>query len=457
MSAEILKDPRFVSFVRKRGVAGKEVTAEEFQGLVDEFQGAQTVDTQKATQIFAGMPDPTPNAAAAGESFAPTSMDYNDLGILTGASRRDPIMSTVEEVAAQEQDQAAQQKVAEQDDPMLVFTRERVMPAIDQWRQKRSAISTGQFKNTYERKMANDSLDGLVARNITDLEGVGYWGPEQSAMYSTFIEKEKAPPEEAFARTVNAKLNPDEQRGVAVSSADANEMFKTATQKYDTAVRYAEMNPEDPKARAAVESARKVVEATQKQAGLSTELDMFTDYQSILRNATILRNAQKDNIPSIIIDGETLTEDTYDAALSGIQAKLGTYEATPEFVEGRPQLKKNDFNTKEEWQAAVREAGGIYRDEEGRLITPQRFADQAKKDSFKRFRTNDAPATVDPPEENAPSLTRAEENMIRRMIEKGEDITNTKFAPTPEVVECPPQTLCWELLGKHGRLSQSEH
>jgi len=433
MADEILKDPRFAAFVQQRGLSRKQVTPEEFQGLVDEFQGAQTADTQKATQILASIPDPAPNAAAAGSSFAPASMAYNDLGVLTGGGRRDPIMSTVEEVTAQEQAQAAQQQAAVQEDPKLVFTRERVLPAIDQLRQRRSAITTGQFKNTYERKMANDALDGLVARNITDLEKVGYWGPEQSLLYSTIKEKEEAPAEEAFYRTINAMQNPASSQGPSISSADANKALEVATQNYESTVRFADANPDDPKAKAAVVSANKAVEVAREKAGLSSKPDMFADYQSISRNTAILRNAQNNNRPSIIIDDEVITEDMYDDRLLGLQARLGTYESTPDFIESRPQLKLDDFESKEAWQTAVREAGGVYRDEEGRLVTPQLFADQAKKDSFKRFRTNNTPATGNPPEGNAPSLARGEENMIRSMIEKGEDLTNTRF--TPEVVE----------------------
>jgi len=430
----VLNDPGFKAFVRKRGVAGKEVSSEEFQVLVDEFQGKQSADTAQATKVLASIPDPAPNAAAAENSFAPSSMAYNDLGVLTGGSRRDPIMSTVEEVTAQEQAQAAeQQQAAAQEDPKAVFTRDRVLPVINNLRQQREAIATGKFKNTYERKMANDALDGLVARNITDLEKIGYWGPEQSLTYTTIKKEEEAPSEEAFLRTVNAAMNPAAKQGVAVSAADANKALEVATQNYESTVRFADANPDDPKAKAAVVSAGRAVEAAREKAGLSSKPDMFADYSNISLNAAILRNAQRDNIPAIIIDNETVTEDMYDDALLGLQARLGTYEATPEFIEGRPQLKLGDFGSKEEWQTAVREAGGVYRDEKGQLVTPQRFANQGKKDSFKRFRTNDAPSVVNTPVADAPSLPRAEENMIRRMIEKDEDLTDTRF--NPEVVE----------------------
>jgi hypothetical protein len=276
--------------------------------------------------------------------------------------------------------------------------------------------------------MANDALDGLVARNITDLEAVGYWGPEQSSMYSTFIEKEKAPPEEAFARTVNAAMNPAAKQGVALSGADANELLKTATQTYDSAVRFFEANPDDPSAKAAVESAGKAVQTAQKQTGLSTEPDLIAEYSKTLGTLETLRNAQKERIPALKINGETVTEDQYDDRIVGLQVDLGTFHASPEFRANRPQITKKG-KTPEEFEAAVTAANGIYFDEEGQLVTPKLFEERQKGSPFKRFRPKDAVVTPAPQTEDAPALAAGEKNMIRRMIMEGEDLTNTRFSP----------------------------
>lgn len=148
-------------------------------------------------------------------------------------------------------------------------------------------------------------------------------------------------------------------------------------------------------------------------------------------------NAQRERIPSIIIDGKTITENEYDNVIPTYQAQLGTYEASPDFRNAVPQIDETSFNDPEQFKVAIQEAGGIYRDKSGRLVTPQRFEEEQKKARFTTFKPKEnEPAPVAAPEAGATvdGLSRAQNNMIRRMIQEGKDSTNTNFKPTPEMI-----------------------
>jgi hypothetical protein len=434
MSMAILNDPRFVSFTRERGVAGKEVTPEEFQTLVNEFQENQAANTQQATQMLSSISYPTPNAATAESSFAPESMDLNDLDVLTGGSRRNPIMSTVEEVAAQEQEQAMQQQAAAPtEDPMRMFAQERIAPIIDSWRQQRSAINTR--GNTFQRRMDNESLNGLVARGITDLESVGYWGPEQSTMYTALLEKEKAPAEEAFARTIQAKLNPAPSgQQEAMPAGNPKEALERVT-KAQALVRE---NPEDPRTKAIYEAELANYE---RASGVKTPTPV-DGLIGLQRNLDIINNAQRLNLPSIDIGGQTLTKGEFETQKTALLAQANTLIASPEFQEALPLIDKYKFEDsdkgKEDFEQAVLASGGFYRTAEGSIVTPfNRYSAQTKESKFnllgdKGTKENPLPDTEDTPDILS-TLARGERTMIESAINRGEDLSGSRFSP--EVIE----------------------
>ena len=118
----------FKSLLRQRGLAGKEIDVAEVQNLYSEVSGAQTKDTRQATDLFASMPDPTPNASAMGANTfagnAPTmDLTVDDADVLTGRSvQRDPIMSTVQELSqAEAQEIEAQDQGPSMEDQIRTF------------------------------------------------------------------------------------------------------------------------------------------------------------------------------------------------------------------------------------------------------------------------------------------------------------------------------------------------
>ena len=143
-------------------------------------------------------------------------------------------------------------------------------------------------------------------------------------------------------------------------------------------------------------------------------------------------NAQRDRLPAIIIDGKTVTENQYDAVIPEYQAKLGTYEASPAFLEAVPVIDKNTFKDQKAFIKAVQAAGQIYRDSSGRLVTPQRFEEEEKKARFKTFKAQQNEVVPSPEADKPKEIPVGEKNMIRYAIEKGDDLTNTRF--TPEMI-----------------------
>lgn len=426
-------DDGFKSFIRQRGLSGREVDVSEVQALYDEFSGTQAQATQQATSLLSSIPDPTPNAtaAAADTSFTGPQMDLNDMSVLTGGPQRGPIASVVEQAAQEEAAAAAQPPQPTMEDELRMFAQERVAPVIDNLRQQRARINSTTYKNTYAKKLDLDAVGVKVAQNITALESAGVWGPTESTMYRSLIEDEKAPPEEALARTFNAKLNPPTQnQGNSVANPAAREALENAAGVLATTQKVYEMNPEDPDARRAYSGAWQDYKAIQKEAGLSSEPNLMEDYRETRKKLDTLRNAQTERIPAIIVDGQTVTEDQYDQAILGLQAQLGTFEASPDFRNAVPQIDETSFDDPEKFKAAIQEAGGIYRDKSGRLVTPQRFEEEQKKARFTTFK----PKENEPTPEVAPTSQSADipvgvKNMIRRMIQEGQDLTNTRFSP----------------------------
>lgn len=422
-------DSGFRAFIRQKGLAGKEVDVDQVRALYDEFGGSQAQATKQATSLLAGIPDPTPNATAAASdtSFTTPRMDLTDMTALTGGSK-DPIMSTVQQVTQQEQ-QAAEQE-APQEDPVGIFYRERVAPVINNFRQRRQQTDNNPKLNSYEKRMALGAINSDIEANVSNLQEAGVFGEPELNYYRSLTEDKELPREEALFRTFQFKMSPKEQtQGGVVLNEQNNKAMDLATKNYESAVRFAEANPEDVAAQAAVKDAAKVVRTLQQSSGISTEPDLIGEYRQTRKTVESLMNAQRERIPAIIVDGKTVSENEYDDAIAGYQARLGTYEASPDFRNAVPVIDIKTFKNPSEFTAAVQAAGGVYRDSSGRLVTPQRFEEEQKKERFKTFKppANEvAPATeADKPKE----ISVGEKNMIRYAIEKGEDLTNTRFSP----------------------------
>ena len=426
-------DSGFKAFIRQKGLAGKEVDVDQVRALYDEFGGSQAQATEQATSLFAGIPDPTPNATAAASdtSFTGPRMDLTDMTALTGGSKG-PIMSTVEQVTRQEQEVAQQE--APQEDPVGIFYRDRVVPVIKNFRQRRQQTDNNPKLNSYEKRMALGAINSDIEANVSNLQEAGVFGDQELNYYRTLTTEDKElPREEALFRTFQFKMSPKEQtQGGFVVNEQTSKVLDNATKVYDSAVRFAEANPENPAAVAAVESASKAVQAAQKQTGISTDPDLIGEYRQTRNTVDTLMNAQRDRIPEIIIDGKTITENQYDAVIPEYQAKLGTYEASPAFLEAVPVIDKNTFKDQKAFIKAVQAAGQIYRDSSGRLVTPQRFEEEEKKARFKTFKAQQNEVVPSPEADKPKEIPVGEKNMIRYAIEKGDDLTNTRF--TPEMI-----------------------
>lgn len=429
----------FKSLLRQRGLAGKEIDVAEVQNLYSEVSGAQTKDTRQATDLFASMPDPTPNASAMGANTfagdAPTmDLTVDDADVLTGRSvQRDPIMSTVQEVSqAEAQAMEAQNQGPSMEDQIRTFGQERLLPVVEDLRSQRDRINSTKYRNSYEKKFALDALEGKAARNITKLEEAGLWGSAESATYRSLIEEEKSTPEEALLRTFNAKMNPQVQaQGSGAVSDDALVRLKSASEVMAVTQKSLDIAPDDPEARRAHAGAVANYNRVQKEAGLSSGPDLMEAYRETNRNLSIIKNARDSEVPSIILDGEVVTNDAYDQAALVLQSQLGTYESSPDFLDQVPTLDETKFKTKEEWNSAIKKAGGVYRDAKGRLVTPERFAEEEKKARFAQFKADPAEATpvVTAEGEVDSGIGRGEKTMIRRMIEDGQDLSKTRFSP----------------------------
>jgi hypothetical protein len=429
----------FKSLLRQRGLAGKEIDVAEVQNLYSEVSGAQTKSTRQATDLFASMPDPTPNASAMGaNTFAGTAptmdLTVDDTDVLTGRSlQKDPIMSTVQEVSqAEAQEMEAQDQGPSMEDQIRTFGQERLLPVVEDLRSQRDRINSTKYRNSYEKKFALDALEGKAARNITKLEEAGLWGSAESATYRSLIEEEKSTPEEALLRTFNAKMNPQVQaQGSGAVSDDALVRLKSASEVMAVTQKSLDIAPDDPEARRAHAGAVANYNRVQKEAGLSSGPDLMEAYRETNRNLSIIKNARDSEVPSIILDGEVVTNDAYDQAALVLQSQLGTYESSPDFLEQVPVLDETKFKTKEEWNSAIKKSGGVYRDAKGRLVTPERFAEEEKKARFTQFKADAAaPTPVVTAEGEADSgIGRGEKTMIRRMIEDGQDLSKTRFSP----------------------------
>ena len=426
----------FKSLLRQKGYAGKkDVPVEELEALYVDYSGKQEQDTKVATNLLSSVaadPAPYTGAMASQDTFqGDQSFDLTQMNNQGGSG---PIFSTVQAVDEQEalRRQQAEQAAAQPDanDEFRMVVQERILPAIDAIKQKRS--STAGIKNTWERKMQQDTVDQLAATRINDLVASGLINSQDAGLIMKRADESKGLTyEESLRGFLFDRMNPQQQgsqRGMVLDE-QTNKALESATKIYDSAIRFAEANPENASALAAVESASKNVQALQKQAGISTEPDLLGDYRQRRKGLETLLNAQRERIPAIIVDGQTLTEDQYDTAITGFQAQLGTLEASPDFRNAVTQIDETSFDDPEKFKAAIQEAGGIYRDKSGRLVTPQRFEEEQKKARFTTFKPKpDEPVPTAQAEQSA-DIPGGERNMIRRMIQDGEDLTNTRFSP----------------------------
>lgn len=423
-------DSEFKAFIRQKGLAGKEVAVDQVRDLYDEFSGTQAQATERATSLLSGIPDPTPNATAAASdtSFSTPSMDLNDITALTGGGRKNPIVSTVQELAQQEQQAMAQEQP--QEDPVGLFYRDRVAPVINNFRQRRQQVDNNPDANSFERRMALGAINSDIEANVSRLQEAGVFGDPELNYYRSLTEDKELPREEALFRTFQFKMNPPRQSesGVAINE-QTNKALETAAKVYETAQRFSEANPEDVGAAAAAKDAYRNVQTLQKQAGISTEPDLMGEYLQTRTGLETLVNAQQDRIPAIKINGQTLTEDQYDKAITEFQTQLGTLEASPDFRNAVPVIDEKSFKTPEDFKAAVEKSGRIYRDSSGRLVTPQRFGEEQKKARFNIFKPKPNEVSPAPEVEKPEGIPVGEKNMIRYAIEKGEDLTNTRFSP----------------------------
>lgn len=429
-------DEGFKSVLRQKGYAGrKDVPVEELEALYIDYSGKQEQDTKVATNLLSSVAaDPAPYTGAMANQDTFQGDQSFDLTQVNNPRAGGPIFSAVQAIDEQEamkRQQAAEQVAAQPDpnDEFRMVVQDRILPAIDAIKQKRS--STAGIKNTWERKMQQDSVDQLAATRINDLVASGLINSQDAGLIMKRADESKGLTyEESLRGFLFDRMNPQQQSEASVSvDPETAEALKVAVDVYKTAESAAELRADDPAARRAADDAYRTVQNVKKKAGLSSEPNLMEDYKVTRKKLDTLRNAQTDRIPSIIIDGQTVTEDQYDQAMLGFQAQLGTLEASPDFRNAVPVVDEKNFKTPEEYKAAIQEAGGIYRDSSGRLITPQRFEEEQKKARFTTFKPKPDEPVPTTQAEQSPAIPAGERNMIRRMIQEGEDLTNTRFSP----------------------------
>jgi hypothetical protein len=234
-------------------------------------------------------------------------------------------------------------------------------------------------------------------------------------------------------------MNPQQQQAEAGVSVDPQtaEALKVAVDVYKATESAVELRPDDPAARRAAEDAYKTVQNVKRKAGLSVDPNPVEDYKKVLRDVKFLQNAQNDDSPRVTLNDQVIEGDNYGDALLGLQTQLGTIMASPEFREKLPVIDKATFEDPKDYQAAIREAGQLYLDEKGQVVTPDIFTEKEKKARFTTFKPAEnevTPAAAPEARSTVDGLSRAQNNMIRRMIQEGKDSTNTNFKPTPEMI-----------------------
>jgi hypothetical protein len=432
----------FKNLLRQKGYAGKkDVPVEELEALYVDYSGKQEQDTKVATNLLSSVasdPAPYTSAMASQDTFqGDQSFDLTQINNQGGSG---PIFSTVQAVDEQAalRRQQSEQAAAQPDpnDQFRMVVQDRILPAIDAIKQKRS--SAAGIKNTWERKMQQDSVDQLAATRINDLVASGLINSQDAGLIMKRADESKGLTyEESLRGFLFDRMNPQQQTEAGVSvDPETAEALKVAVDVYKTAESAAELRADDPAARRAADDAYRTVQNVKKKAGLSVEVNPVEDYKTVLRDVKFLQNAQNDDTPRVTLNDQVIEEGSYGDALLGLQTKLGTIMASPEFREKLPVIDRRTFETPEDYQAAIRKAGQLYLDENGQVMTPDIFAEKEKKARFTTFKPKENEPVPSTPmaEQPANNLSRANKNLIRRMIQEGKDSTNTNFKPTPEMI-----------------------
>lgn len=220
-------NPQFVEFVRKKGVAGKDVSPEEALALVSDFDSEQQAASQQAMKVLDSIPGQyavTPNATSIDRgSFSPV-----DLG-LERATPKGPIEATADIVSRQEAAaQPADENQQTQADPMdaLRSFAPTIGTWVDGWRNRYRQINATQFRSATAKNQAFDAVNSEVDETITDLQMRGAWTPEAQKNYLEDV-KAGSSPVEAFTRIVDRLVKSPEQAVESQSlSKEAREEIK---------------------------------------------------------------------------------------------------------------------------------------------------------------------------------------------------------------------------------------
>ena len=430
-------DDGFKTLLRQKGYAGrKDVSVEELEALYIDYSGKQEQDTKVATNLLSSVAaDPAPYTGAMANQDTFQGDQSFDLTQMNNQGGSGPIFSTVQAVDEQEalRRQQAEQAAAQPDpnDEFRMVVQERLLPAIDAIKQQRVAASREQ--NTWKRKMNLEQVDQLAATRINDLVASGVINSQEADLIQGRADESKGLTyEESLRRFLFDRMNPQQQQAEAGVSVDpqTSEALKVAVDVYKAAESAAELRPDDPSARRAAEDAYRTVQNVKRKAGLSVDANPVEDYKKVLRDVKFLQNAQNDDLPRVTLNDQVIEGDNYGDALLGLQTQLGTIMASPEFREKLPVIDKTSFENPEDFQKAVRDAGQLYLDENGQVVTPDTFTGKEKKARFTTFKPRENEPTPDAaPTEQQADIPVGEKNMIRRMIQEGQDLTNTRFSP----------------------------
>lgn len=422
-----LDDPQFRKFYNERGVqSGKPVSRATLQGLWDEFSGKQTADTQQATRILSTLPEVAPNAAAASSAFAPEQMNYNDLDMLTGRGQQNPVIAAAN---ASPDPQAAPTKaqVDPTADRFRGFAESQLLPQVERWRQQRDQVINGKYKSTSAQVMDLSKIDTEVETAISRLQSLNEWDAAAQSSYETATAKGGTPKVEAFYRIIDSRLkNPQQQAqgGVAgLTDTQKAEFSKSLQTRLDSLVKAAELRPEDQNIR------QEIGVVTSQMASLTSDEEkkgaLLGDLFNKANELRSLRNAKTQQAP-IIFRGQLLPADKFDDTIATVGAEVNTYLSSPDVLAALPTIKKQDFpNGPADYEAAIQKARGIYKDENGKLVTSDIFEAQDKKERFRRF-TKDR-GVKDEPVKNA-TLPTGDKFVIRRAIELDQDLSNSRFS-----------------------------
>jgi hypothetical protein len=323
----------FKNLLRQKGYAGKkDVPVEELEALYVDYSGKQEQDTKVATNLLSSVaadPAPYTGAMASQDTFqGDQSFDLTQINNQGGSG---PIFSTVQAVDEQAalRRQQSEQAAAQPDpnDQFRMVVQDRILPAIDAIKQKRS--SAAGIKNTWERKMQQDSVDQLAATRINDLVASGLINSQDAGLIMKRADESKGLTyEESLRGFLFDRMNPQQQTEAGVSvDPETAEALKVAVDVYKTAESAAELRADDPAARRAADDAYRTVQNVKKKAGLSVEVNPVEDYKTVLRDVKFLQNAQNDDTPRVTLNDQVIEEGSYGDALLGLQTKLGTIMA----------------------------------------------------------------------------------------------------------------------------------